>query len=397
MGGTSCTTGGKVRQHPMEVKYQLVILGQEGSSYKEPLVTELKKRFSDIGLDFNEHLEILDSSKNLSKWEGFPVAVWFGGIGLADPTETKIVEDLLDRGFSVFPVVESLTNYQSHVPSVLHPINGQEFDLLRLSMEIMRGFRLVRPLRQVFISYKRTESSGVAKQIFHALTERGYRVFLDTISVDNGADFQQALWSRMADVDLLILLDSPTALDSDWVYQELSRASDLGMGGVQLIWPNHTRTAGTEFSSPIMLADIDFVEGKATSDAIITDSMLKQVSIRIETERIKSMNARRIRLIDGLQASISAKGVNLVVHPTRQVDVMKGAKKFAELLPFVGVPDSFAVYEHEIAYPNPETYLIYNGLGVDEHWEAHLKWINKKTNIEICQLDDLGILIDKLK
>ncbi len=158
------------------------------------------------------------------------------------------MRDFLVRGFSLFPVVEDLTRYSRCVPPELLPINGQIWDLARVGSDIMRGFRLSRRWRQVFISYRRSESTGVAHQLFHELNERGFRVFLDTASVDGGADFQKALWSRMADVDLVILLDTPGALSSNWVYQELNRAHDLGMGVVQLIWPGHARTKGTELS-----------------------------------------------------------------------------------------------------------------------------------------------------
>jgi hypothetical protein len=380
----------------MKIKYQLVILGQGRETRKEALYAEMKKRFADVGLDFGEHAEVLEGAGKAPEWEGFPVVVWFGGDEKPDPDEVKMAEDFLVRGFSVFPVVESLDNYKSQVPDLLHPINGQVFDVTKLSANVMVGFRLAKRFRQAFISYKRSESSALANQLFHELTERGYRVFLDTVSVDAGLDFQAALWSRMADVDILVLIDSPEALTSKWVHKELLRAETLGMGVVQLIWPNHKRTSGTDFSSPIQLETRDFLNGKADVLDTLSDAKMLEVLNTIEGQRIRSLNSRRTRLVEGIVSNLEGRGVTLLVHPARHVDVMKGADKLAEIVPFVGVPDSFAVYEHECRKEHEQTFVVYNGLGVDEQWAEHLKWLNEKATVEVFQIDDFGTFIGRI-
>lgn len=379
----------------MKIKYQLVVLGQGREARKEALYAEMKKRFADVGLDFSEHAETLEGAGKAPEWEGFPVVVWFGGSDKPEPDEVKMTEDFLARGFSVFPVVESIASYKSQVPEVLHPINGQEFDVTKLSANIMAGFRLARRFRQAFISYKRDESSALANQLFHELTERGYRVFLDTVSVNSGVDFQKALWSRMADVDILVLIDSPKALSSEWVYKELLRADTLGMGVVQLIWPNHKRTSGTDFSAPIQLATGDFLNGKADSHDTLSEAKMLEVLNTIEGQRIRSLNSRRTRLVEGLVSNLDGRGVTLLVHPARHVEVMRGADRLAQIVPFVGVPDSLSVYEHECSKEHDQTFVVYNGLGVDEQWAAHLNWLNQKATVEVFQIDDFSNYIGR--
>lgn len=379
----------------MQIKYQLVILGQSRATRRDALLAEMKKRFADVGLDLDVHCEVLEGASKKPEWEGFPVAVWFGDIGSADDAEIQIVEDFLVRGFSVFPVVDSLDNYKSKTPSPLHPINGQEFAVERIAADIMAGFRLARRFRQVFISYKRDESSSLANQLFHELTERGYRVFLDTVSVNAGVDFQKALWSRMADVDILVLIDSPKALTSEWVYKELLRADTLGMGVVQLIWPNHKKTSGTDFSAPIQLSIDDFQNRKADAHDTISSEKMREVLDTIEGQRIRSLNSRRTRLVEGILSNLNGRGVTLQVHPARHVDVMKGAEKLAQIVPFVGVPDSFSVYEHECGKEHDQTFVVYNGLGVDEQWASHLSWLNQKATVEVFPIDDFGNFIGK--
>ena len=76
--------------------------------------------------------------------------------------------------------------------------------------------------------------------------------------MERGVAFQDVLHERLANIDLVILLDSPHALDSVWVHEELDMVNQLGLGVLQLAWtvpdPNESSgvkllaTPGTEFS-----------------------------------------------------------------------------------------------------------------------------------------------------
>lgn len=371
-------------------RYQLVLLGPEKDAHRAELAKRVGDLFAGVGLNFSGDGEALTGGATAPDWAGFPVAVWFGGKSAAAPDELNLMREFLARGFSLFPVVADLNHYSAQVPKELHAINGQVWDADRVSADVMKGFRLARRFRQVFISYRRSESAGVALQLFHELNERGFNVFLDTASVEAGVDFQKALWGRMADVDLVILLDSPTALHSTWVHQELNRAHDLGLGVVQLIWPGHTQTKGTELSFPVKLDAGDFAGSIVDKAGSLTDGKIREVLGIIEGARIRSLNARRTRLVEGLLEHVSGRGGVVYVHPMRHVDVLKGAVKVAEVVPFVGVPDSMALYLHEADKKHDPTIVVYNGLGVDEEWARHLKWLNGKAGVAVHQIDDFG-------
>lgn len=387
----------KFRYGKMTIKYQLQVLGPDSEANAGALKTEVSTLFEAMGLDFSLHGELLKGASRYPEWEGFPVAVWFGGPAAVDPGDLDIAIQFLERGFSIFPVVDNLSHYSAYTPKCLHPINGQPLDLKRVALDVMSGFRLSRRQRQAFISYKRSESSAVAHQLFHELVGKRFRPFLDTISVETGVNFQKSLWGRMADVDLLILLDSPTALDSRWVHEEFNRAHDLGMGVVQLIWPGHNRTPGTELSIPIQLADTDFENGTSSKSGVLKLDVLEKVVNTIEGARIRSLNARRTRLVESLLSGASAIGLTIQVHPCRQVDVLRGGDKVAEVVPFVGIPDSIAVFEHERDSAHETTFIVYNGLGVDEVWAEHLRWLNQKAKVEVFPIDDFSNQLQSIK
>ena len=371
-------------------RYELVLLGPERDAHQNALKGQVSELFTKIGLDFEMDATLLIGDGTVPDWGGFPVAVWFGGGAAPSALDLDLMREFLQRGFSLFPVVDDFAKYTAQVPGELHAINGQVWDPVRVASDVMRGFRLTRSLRQVFISYKRSECAGLAHQLFHELNERGFRVFLDTASVEAGAEFQKALWSRMADVDIIILLDSPKALSSEWVHKELNRAQDLRMGVVQLIWPNHKRTPGTEFSYPIELHAEDFVDGRHDQAGVLKEDKLEEIIGITEGQRIRSLSARRTSLVEELLEHVSGQGGTIYVHPMRNVDVLKNNVKIAEVIPFVGVPDSLSVYLHEIGRTHEPTIVVYNGLGVDEEWARHLVWLNGKASVTIHQVDDLG-------
>jgi hypothetical protein len=376
-------------------RYELVLLGPAKDRYRDKIVEAVSGLFMAIGLDFSQDGAALFGAK-MPDWAGFPVAIWFGDKSKANEKELAVLTEFLSRGFSVLPVIADLKDYSAQVPKELYPINGQDWNVDRVSADVMRGFRLARSLRQAFISYRRSESSGVAGQLFHGLSDRTFRVFLDTTSVEGGVDFQRALWGRMADVDVVILLDSPTALDSDWVHQELNRAHDLGLAVVQLIWPSHKPSFGTDLSFPVQLDAADFEGGKVDRFGTLKPVKLTEIIDIIETQRIRSLSARRTRLVEGLLDHATGKGYTIYVHPMRNVDVLKGSSKIAEIIPFVGVPDALAVYQHETSKKHEPTIVVYNGLGVDPEWATHLRWLSDKVAVGVHQIDDFGIYISKI-
>ena len=80
----------------------------------------------------------------------------------------------------------------------------------------------------VFISYRRDGGDVTAKHLRDALTERGYRVFLDVESLRNGP-FNEALYEVIENTKDFLLILPPNGLDrcvneNDWVRLEIEHA-----------------------------------------------------------------------------------------------------------------------------------------------------------------------------
>ncbi|MEX1365129.1 MAG: toll/interleukin-1 receptor domain-containing protein [Nannocystaceae bacterium] len=103
--------------------------------------------------------------------------------------------------------------------------------------EILSRLYLRRRTRRVFISYRRIDSLGIARQLLDALTKRGFEVFLDEVSIPPSEDFQRSLEAWLIDADLVLVLASPRFEESKWTTEEISFAGNANIGMLVVGWP----------------------------------------------------------------------------------------------------------------------------------------------------------------
>ena len=66
----------------------------------------------------------------------------------------------------------------------------------------------------------------------------------------------------MTDCDVIVLLNTPSFLESHWCKEEFAEAGSKQIGIVQLVWPNHkikNIDSASHISYPMKLNDYDFV------------------------------------------------------------------------------------------------------------------------------------------
>jgi hypothetical protein len=383
-------------------KYSLVVLGPSADRYPDLLGGRLRKGFEDLGLDPNEDLEVVSpaDADQFDEHQKSPVGLWFGGQDDPGEAHRELLVRLQSVGATVLPLVEDIRRFPDLVPDELKPINGLQWDNEQVPGDVLRAFRLTRELRQTFISYRRTDSRRVAEDLFNELSQRKYTVFLDTASVESAVPFQDALWDRLADMDLLVLLDSPNALTSRWVNDELVQVNNLGLGVLQLIWPGHKPYGETQLSTRMQLAPSDFEGGDFGPAGRLTEEALGRVAVMAEQVRIASLAARRRRVVGefvalvpaGMRADVQAVGP-LVLRPADATEV--APEPIGVVLPVVGIPDAWLLYQEQLGLDRLRlgvrgvddatimalvkrggVRVIYDGLGVRKGRADHIIWLN---------------------
>lgn len=370
-------------------QYQIVVFGDDGaeaSNFREQLAAQ----FNELQID-HRLLRFATGSDVATLDPRAPmVGVYFAlspSRHVSDPNLTRMLAD----GHTVVPVVRDLKEFSTFVPTALGAINGFEIsssdpDLIRLCDVVLENLSLLRRSRRIFISYRRQESQRVAIHLYEELDRRTFDVFLDTHSIRPGEPFQEVLWHRLADTDVMVLLDSPGFLDSRWTEEELARANSTSLQILQVLWPSHPQKAQTAFSQTYQLSIDDFVDPAVTQgvDARLNDAAAQIIALEAESLRARALAARRAYLVQEMFREAASVGANISAQPGRylKLETPNGAK--AIIVPTVGVPDAvrYQEIEEDIAEEGvSDLMLVYDERGVRDRWLKHLAWLDPQMKV----------------
>ena len=195
--------------------YQIGLIGNY-APHLTAISRTIEKLFADLGYT-NADFAVLEQEKIVDRQKKSPfAAMYFGSMGYAS-TDEKLLKEIIQESLVILPIVDTLNQYAKQVPPSLAGINGVERDtsdelFVRDVSTLLEGFRLLRSERRLFISYRRDDSRSIAQQLYEELDRRRFDVFLDTNGVPPGRDFQSTLWHRLADSDVVVLLDGNAQL-----------------------------------------------------------------------------------------------------------------------------------------------------------------------------------------
>ncbi len=386
----------------MKYKYQLILLGENEDLFNK-VKLELLDRFDELKL-IQDLLKIItkDSIEDYTGAE--PAYVIYSGHKdkLDKKTEEILHSQKLD-GNVILPVY--LDSFKNEMPDFLSNQNGLKFDdnIKKICNLVLEGFELLRKNRKVFISYKRSESSNIAIQLYEALEQNNFDVFLDTHSVDKGEDFQEELWHRMTDCDVILMLNTKEFLKSEWCNKELEKAHIKRIGIVHLIWPDceFEDFAHLAYSKKLLNRDFDKPIFSDLTKGRLKGEILQEIVNLIEGARARNLASRQDSLItDFTQAAHNNKmDVNLQYSRYITQDLSNG--KRIVYIPTVGVPQSINCHNSQKLISNIEKnqiesiYLIYDEMSIRNYWLEHLDWLNNYLDIQTIKKQNFNTWFSK--
>lgn len=232
--------------------------------------------------------------------------------------------------------------------------------------------------------------------MYEYLDQCGFDVFLDTHSIRPGDVFQDELWHRLVDTDIVVLLDTPGFLESEWTEKELAKASAMGIGVLQLIWPQHKQTAYSMLCYPIYLDEKDFeLNDYSASSANLTNSSLKVISSDVESLRARSLASRQDNLIQEFTATAKKNNVVANLQSEKIITIKNKAGNEIALIPTVGVPQALTYNQTEElikrirAHDLPEVFLLYDHRNIIEKWQRHLIWLDLYLPIKTLKITEI--------
>jgi hypothetical protein len=381
----------------MKVHYQFVTVGLQ-NSFRQTVIDTLLRRVEDLGIDCNE-IDVLDSTNYFEKHANNAptVALYFGGSSTSFPDQA-ILDDLILGAAYVLPVVQTLDGFSCFVPAQLSGINGfklgSDADIEPLVAAILEGFSLLRNSRRLFISYKRSDSTGIAIQLYEELERAGFDVFLDTHSIRPGDPVQEELMHRMADTDVVVLLNSPGFLESFWTTEELAEASGMSIAILQLNWPGIASLDDSQLTIPISLQEPDFSpKGSADRLATLNPNVIQNLISSVEGLRARALAARQDNLTTEFKRVADKKSVPIELQPHKYFSLECGGRKKI-IIPTIGVPQAFTYNQSDtrvkkyIASSEYDVFLLYDHKNIRELWLEHLSWLDTHLPVKSFKIVD---------
>jgi TIR domain len=303
------------------------------------------------------------------------IALYFANGPHATPeADLRSLERLIAAGVTVLPVVDSVVGAERKLPELLHPFNALAIDpekaFSTLVDEVLSRIWLARRTHKLFLSYKRSDSQAIARELWRELAFRGYEVFLDEVSIARGEDFQRELKWWLNDADFLLLLASPRLGESKWVLQEIEAANLASVGIFALTWPGVTGETLSPLSAltddqKIQLGEGDFA-GLHAPPSCQRLRRTKRVEIirQITTYRAQAVQRRMRRQLALLKDSLEER--NLTVdekgHRLGDLKVLPEGRDpyFVRTLPFRPTLDTVNDLRHEFGgQPGPKQVVLY--------------------------------------
>ena len=284
----------------MTFKYQLIFLGD----VENPACEEIKKRFYEstgqMGMPGEAFLNICATDFNALYLNKQPSFVFYFGRKDHNDRDKVILEKLMANGDAIIPVFFNDGAFYEEIPEVIQKMNGKQYkteSVNRFANYALESLRLLRENRKLFISYRRTDSTPVANQLFDALVRNNYDVFLDAYSIGAARNFQEELHHRLSDCDVLIQLYTENFKKSDWCIEEIVAANQKQIGVVEIVWPGQKLDVHNHLCEPILLKPEDFEGGFKDASSVLTNATLNKVLLIVESVRARNMAARQDNLV----------------------------------------------------------------------------------------------------
>jgi hypothetical protein len=358
----------------MDAHYSLALLGDFPDALADQIEAAIEERISELGLELQKDVTLFRGSPKAfrPKFDRCCAAL----CARIDTKEEAAIERFIGRRVPLVPVAHDQDTFAAEFPGQLGTLNGVAMTQgpTLLAAALLEASSLIPRQRRVFLSYRRKESTEAALQLYATLCARQYDVFLDTHGILPGEHFQEVLWQRLCDSDVLVYLDTPEYFESRWTGLEFHRASLRKLAMLRVGWPGVQPTSVHLISGEVQLEASDL-----TANGQIQLNALDKILEKIELYRSKSVSIRYRDLVGKLTSSVEAVGGSILGASSRRGLVVSVRNEEIVVYPELRVPTSESFYEASLEDHSPPVAVIYNEEGIEERtWKAHMHWLGSR-------------------
>ncbi|HVI89234.1 MAG TPA: toll/interleukin-1 receptor domain-containing protein [Dongiaceae bacterium] len=378
--------------------YEIGLLGDIADADRDIISSTISRLAAEFSLEVGKDVSIRfgDDFANRDK-HAAATAAYFGG---AAQVHQAVAQAAIAASLPVIPTVPADGDFGAMVPPFLQSANGlrrrrDDPEASELGLAILECIGLLRRQRRAFVSYRRIESRNAAIQLHDLLSARGFDVFLDTHDILPGEPFQEVLWHRLCDSDVMVMLDTPTYFESKWTRQELGRARAKEIHVLRVVWPGHTPNLHTDFGETIYLDQAELAGG----DGPIVEDTVDRIVLAVERLRSRSIASRYMSITGKLRAEVAKIGGEIEgigVHRAISMRLQDHTKLWA--YPIVGIPTAEllndVVNKAQRAEQQGRPFLVYDHIGIHEQWNQHLKWLDENiSSVRAIRVAEAGWML----
>lgn len=378
----------------MKHYYQLIFMGAIDHRLLPKVKDVFFERIDELGID-RAFFKIIDRNNFGEEYTDANPAfcIYMGKKAENVFLDEEIINKLVKDATLLLPLIdEDLSQFNNLVPKAIQNYNG--LSLLNLPMDLavekvvnnaLEAFNLLKSKRRAFVSYKRTDSTGVAIQLYEYLEQHNFDVFLDSHSIRKSESFQDELLQRMIDSDVVVLLSTENYLKSEWTQKELSEANLASIGLVQIVWPEYKVIQGAQLSEVLKLEASDFIDNVFNDkNARLKDGSLIKIVQFTEALRARTLASRQDKLISTFMHYAEKSKVTATLSSHKFIELEKDGGK-SIVVPAIGMPKALNCEESESLIQKiyeekgklDKIFILYDEIHIRDIWLHHLNWLNK--------------------
>lgn len=242
------------------------------------------------------------------------VVLFFGSTDAkADAQCRAAAEGALTVGRVVIPVVTEEADFGNEIPDPLRPFNAHFWSPQGadgLARVVLEELGIEDRQRRVFISHRRTDGLLMAEQLHDELSHCRFKPFVDRFAIAPGEDVQTTIADALEGFAFLLLLESPDASDSEWVFYEVQYALSHYMGLCIVTFPGAPEVPATQGLPRVQLVHSDLVADR--DFMVLIPEALQRVVSEVEKSHAQGLVRRRQNIVLSVQEAIMAAGKEVV-------------------------------------------------------------------------------------
>jgi hypothetical protein len=300
---------------------------------------------------------------------------------VSDPAVTDDVVSALSAGVTVVPVVEDLARFTQVVPTVLQPINGFAWSgpdpARRLARLLLEEMGVEEVSRRVFVSQKREDGLAAAEQLHDRLSHVGFQPFIDRFAIRTGQPVQETIADALEDYAFLLLLETPLAHTSDWVFDEVDYALSHTLGTLIVSWPGDPTPVPGSIGLPRLYLATDDLARDAHNYDLLTEETLERVVEAVEAAHARGLVRRRRMLVASTEEAAVAGCASCVPLPGWRLRVdHEGTTTIVGTAPRLPTAEDLQrLHEAADEYAPADAVLVHSARVLRERRRHHLEWV----------------------